>query len=145
MNTQSLVEKEVVNFQIAKRLKDVGFDALCFAYYNISRRFSIDNTSPAKTTTPRFIVTKDFNQFPNKTSAPTWRNVLEWFRGKGLIGIVGYGINPDDKDSLSYTFTIGDLRKKKYDDFMNDNFSTYEEAQEALIKELIKKYKRSLK
>ena len=65
---------------------------------------------------------------------PTWEQVLEWFRSKGLFGYV-------DKLTLVKNKEVYKFYVKGINNIISDAFNSYEEAREALVKALIQTYK----
>ena len=63
----------------------------------------------------------------------TWEQVFEWFREKGFRITL-----ENHEDSTKFIFYNMEIKEGKH---FKGEFSTYEEAREALIKELIRIYK----
>jgi hypothetical protein len=72
------MEKELVPYEIALELKNIGFEELCFAYYCEDVGYGL------KYVRPQFL--EDFNKrsgtYYNDISAPLKQQVFRWFREK---------------------------------------------------------------
>lgn len=146
MNTQNY-PNWLVPLEIAKELKEIGFDLPCAYFYNNKYEKSnlcintIDDDIHLggvdyKNTT--FIKAYEIHQLNNNErdlyfSAPTWEQVFEWFREKGFMITL---INYEDESKFSF-FNM----KIKGGVYYAGAFYTYEEAREELVKTLIKTYK----
>nr|DAV67779.1 MAG TPA: hypothetical protein [Caudoviricetes sp.] len=118
----------LVPFKIAKELKNIGFYKKCYfnkdtdgVYIESILKASERGEFLAK------IYTCDIES-SYYTIIPTWEQVFEWFRDKGLHSHIEYTCDND----LFKINIIGMLlnTNKSY-------FKTYEEARKALINELI--------
>jgi hypothetical protein len=63
------MEKEFVTYELALRLKALGFDEPCFGYYTNQSHLVIDE-----------IASQQGNN--EVTSAPTWQSAFDWFGEK---------------------------------------------------------------
>jgi hypothetical protein len=106
------MEEEVVSYEIALALKELGFDKPCFGYYDKDDK-SLES----------------FKYFNYNTleciSAPLRQQVLRWFRDKHKLHI---SITYDENEF--YEVMIKDTK-------LHDKFDTYEEAEIKGIKKLI--------
>lgn len=68
-----------VSYEIAKQLKDKGFDEPCNAFY---QEYAV-----GKTMYWNFIKYLNYNLNPNRCSAPIHQQVIDWFRDKHGIWI----------------------------------------------------------
>jgi hypothetical protein len=68
------MEKEFVTYEIALKLKELGFDETCFCQY--SKNEFIDITGRYKNS--------HFNK-EDQIAAPLWQQAIEWFRKRNLI------------------------------------------------------------
>jgi hypothetical protein len=113
------MEKEFVTYELALRMKQLGFDESCFAFYGDENDFSMDSS-------------RKNNPF-RKTEcvAPLFSQAFRWFREK-------FGLNHE----ISYAG-----REGEYNAFVNDyvygnnsnspSVFTYEEAELACLDKLI--------
>ena len=122
----------LVSLEIAKELKEIGFDTPCSFYYDeLLLKISPYHDEEFSTT--------NWNDklFRYCVSLPTWEQVFEWFREKGYHGIIAVRYEDGD-DQYSYCIEFLDER---ITDFNQANPLTYEDAREALVKALIQPYK----
>lgn len=125
----------LVPLDIAKELKEIGFDEPCNHYVRISNddiKLKINHSSIG------WVILKRNSEYLNDDIAsfvtiPTWTDVLAWFRKKNLVGLVSYRYR--DKNNKGFSFEILD---EDADVFL---YKTYEQAQEALVYKLIEIYK----
>ena len=80
------MEKLFVPYEIAKQLKEKGFDELCFRYYNVK-----DYDLPLYYQNDLSLEGEDFNDIKyekiGQISAPLYQQVMDWFRRKHKIHI----------------------------------------------------------
>ena len=126
-------EEFLVPIEIAKELKEIGFDKSCLFVLNphntliLSSEIHDKGIIDIRKIKPRSNgkLGEDFY------SVPTYEQVFAWFRSKGLYGNIEAG----SKYNSIYIFSDNDL------DMGNNIYPTYEEAREELLKRLIKIYK----
>lgn len=85
------LEKDFVPYPLALRLKAIGFDKPCIAWYNEDGKFMVlgqENTDFFHTTFPH----------PSITQAPTFSQAFRWFREKYEI----FGVITSEKDDNYY-------------------------------------------
>ena len=122
MNTQNY-PSWLVPIEIAKELKEIGFDMVCQNWQAYESFVSVNFTYLDRYRKNNYDV----------TTIPTWEQVLEWFREKGFMITL---INYEDESKFSF-FNI----KIKGGVYYAGAFYTYEEARGELVKTLIKTYK----
>ena len=109
------ISKNFIPYDLALELKELGFDEICFGFYDLSYKC-------------RLAFTSDQNSYEQqKCSAPLYQQAFRWFREKyNLHYIVYKNINIDGYDFCEITI----------DGIINKNtFKTYEEAElECLVK-----------
>jgi hypothetical protein len=127
------MEKEFVNYELALRMKALGFDEKCIAYYQKSAVIGNDNILPISFTN----MASDFNDYEYSKlgvpfySAPTWQQAFRWFREKYELHST---ITSISQESWQWHITKpGESLGKLYD----EDFYTYEEAELACLKKLI--------
>ncbi len=117
------MEKEFVTYEQALALKELGFDDMCFCYF--------DNEKGLRTC----IGLNNWNShegFPLFVSAPLKQQVFRWFREKhNIIGIIEGGYT-EGKNVFGYVIWRGHL-----DDWDDGIYDTYEEAENTCIDKLI--------
>ena len=124
------MEKQFVNYKIARILKEKGFKENCLAVY-VNEKFQI----------PRgFGIT--FATYGMceivKTSilAPLWQQAIDWLREKHKIMIFfDFSI---DNNNIEYSYKISEPKTwDECDIFVDDNFKIFEAAREAAIEKAL--------
>jgi len=121
------MEKEFVTYELALRMKALGFDEPCFNLYSFKTKefmYTIPNVDEV-------VMFKYGNH--NKTnhiSAPTFSQAFRWFREK--YGLFTQPNRTVDKEGVWYYFSI----ETKRTDVCEGSFS-YEEAELACMEKLI--------
>jgi len=111
---------------IAKALKDLGFDVPCLAWW-----FE-EGTVSVPTETRRMWDNWNIYASQKRMSAPLWQQVFEWFRKKyGLLGIVDY-----DEIDGQFMYYLTDMNEKSTINW-SKSYPTYEEAQLKCLKKII--------
>ncbi|WP_404812052.1 hypothetical protein ACIRNY_10975 [Capnocytophaga canimorsus] len=109
-----------VSYEIAQKLKEIGFDEPCIGAYDCYCMLHTINSND------KFSLSK--NEI--FAYAPTWEQVKTWFREKGYFSTIK--INP-------YAFYYGSIGMHTTIDLAQED--TYQQAREALILKLIEIYK----
>ena len=124
----------LVPLELAKELKEIGFDEPCNHYVRISNddiKLKINHSSIG------LVILKRNSEYLNDDIAsfvtiPTWEQVFEWFREKGFrITLINY----EDVSKFSF-FNM----KIKGGVYYAGAFYTYEEARKELVNKLIEVY-----
>jgi hypothetical protein len=130
------MEKEFVTYELALRMKTLGFDEPCFGYYYRKEIDLFESCKIQERTNSSYV-----KEFMDKEDcvAPTWQSAFRWFREKydlhilidtGILGYYGHlKINP-----------IGKLSSQIKQEWINTEefpFKTYEEAEIACLEKLI--------
>ena len=113
------MEKEFVPYELAVKLKELGFDELCFVYYKRS-----NENKPAY---PNHGVIQN-SVCGDGITAPTFSQAFRWFREEHGLCIVIKPID-DKKLELGYNLTKNGLIMRAY--------TTYEKAELACLTKLI--------
>ena len=121
------MEKEFVPYELALKLKELGFDEPCFGYY-CNQRKELDTISSE--------VCERLCKYDTYIKAPTFSQCFRWFREKhnidGLLHKTAEG---------SYYFWITECEYENYNHYKYYNqmvyFNTYEEAELACLERLI--------
>ena len=133
-------EEFLVPIEIAKELKEIGFDKPClFDYRNdniylegsASVGFSLDPDNTDFVATIEQLWEVSNQDAAGLVAVPTYEQVFAWFRKKGLYGNIEVG----NKYNSIYIFSDNDL------DMGSNIYPTYEEAREELLKKLINIHK----
>ena len=112
------LEKEIVPYEEAVELEELGFNEPCFATYDEDRNFELQDFLQTYETFPSHIV-----------AAPTFSQAFRWFREKYELSSWIYNSYMD-----KYFYTVlenGKIVKA------NEPSTTYEEAELACLKKLI--------
>jgi hypothetical protein len=133
------MEKEFVPYELALRMKQLGFDTPCMGVYYGDEddiQFSFDRRE-----------TQYYTQkgYKNGILAPTWQSAFEWFRKEydlySWIQLHNGYINDTFYPELPITFSIMDRKtgNKYYERDIPHNYlyKTYEEAETACLEKLI--------
>lgn len=125
MEKQIVMEKEFVPYELAVKLKELGFDEECFGYY---------------TELEDFVMRPHLRQqdcIEGKFLAPTWQSAFRWFReSHGLIYSIGHIGHTN-----TWAYEIINMRIAGPDYGYGE---TYEEAELTCLKKLIQIVKEKL-
>ena len=132
----------LVPLEIAKELKEIWFDEPCNHYVRISNddiKLKINHSSIG------LVILKRNSEYLNDDIAsfvtiPTWEQVFEWFREKGLECFIEIDYQSTFEECCYYCYVITNQRGKTID--CKSYFDDYNEAREALVIELIRTYQR---
>lgn len=117
------MEKEFVPFELAVKLKELGFNEPCIAYYTergiVYDVYTVSNFSGRNVLGGKAV------------SAPLWGQAFDWFRGKYSL----YSWFPySEYQSTFYSYAI---RRQGGESYSKKNFLAYEEARQACLEKLI--------
>jgi hypothetical protein len=115
------MEKEFVPYELAVKLKALGFDEPCFGWFTDSQHLYIDNIRNGK-----------MFKSDNGCLAPTFSQAFRWFREKhNLSGTSQYFTGE------FYCYTVNDMKDTKESNRLFTEFETFEEAELACLDKLI--------
>jgi len=117
------MEKEFLPYELAVKLKELGFDEPCFGWY--AKRDSVRIANGV------FVGNHGSYSYELGCYAPIWQQAFDWFRDKHSLV---HSVNPLTLDSWCYSFE--DKYNHKIHNLEN-NFKTYEEARQACLEKLI--------
>ena len=131
----------LVSPDIAKELKEIGFDKACVYYTSeqlmaSSKPYTYDSLKTHIYERNEALITDigNHNIFKNRISVPVWDDVFDWFRVRGLFSYIRP--NMGAMDSYSYRiYNRFDIEKGKGMSF------DYEDARLYCMKELIEIFK----
>lgn len=143
----------LVSLEMAKELKEIGFNEPCLVEnvethsedYNLIN-FEEDMCSDITVMLEDVIFVENkkledelgiYKHFVLRTAIPTWEQVFEWFREKGMFHSIC--IVDDLLEDVKYF--EAEIRDKNADIICILKRLTYEEVREALVKALIQTYK----
>ena len=126
------MEKEFVPYELGLRMKQLGFNEVCFSYFL--------NGILQPTLNP-----KDYSAFEEVTGirlkyfeyvlAPTWQSAFKWFREKYELHSC---IHSDYTWNISGgIWDLNEYKGSRYDWDYSNNYSTYEEAELSCLTKLI--------
>ena len=124
----------LVPLEIAKELKEIGFDIPCSFYYD-EKLLKISPWHDEE-----FVVTNWNDKiFRYCVSLPTHEQVFEWFREKGFESYIRLESHAHFDEGNYYYFEITKSNLRQLD--WQGDFDDYNETREALAKALIRTYK----
>lgn len=139
----------LVPFDIAKELKEIGFDEpTLFHYYENDFDVTVETNSyydegEAQGYLHFYISAfkeENFNRDNKCISIPTWEQVFEWFRKKDMF----HSIHISEDLLHRVKFFEAEIRDKNADIICIISKLTYEEARRALINKLIELYETNI-
>jgi hypothetical protein len=130
-----MIKEDYVSFEVAKLLKEKGFDGDINCYYIEESADKNLCYSPIKQNHNKRITNNEFdidiNVSSEKISAPTLQMTMKWLLKKYNIFICILFL----EESNGFGYTIENIVKKEYiTTSENDGYSTYEETAEEAIK-----------
>ena len=159
MDLAKKIPSYVVPLYLAKQLKRIGFNE------NVHFMYSFDEMCEGFMTTEPDDMNSNQFEAGLYLSLPTWEQVLEWFRKKGLLTSIIHSslmfpINTkgDHKGETSYYYKITknisgvkasnkkEAMKIEREDhlFSEDDFSSYESCRKRMVRTLIKLYENNI-
>jgi hypothetical protein len=138
------MEEEFIPYELAFRMKALGYDEPCFAFYNHKKELYDINPNSFTATNSGVHYNVKFYHIFNKSvmvklcTAPTWQSTFKWFRERDFhTTIESYHCLGNDRP-----FGLGIDQKINgiwdYVDYSGDgNFDTYEEAQIKAIESIL--------
>jgi hypothetical protein len=135
------MEREFVPYEASLRMKAIGFDEFCFAFYQIEYTESmptmVDDNEEYRLT--GFRTCKNSEIPEHYVSAPIFSQVFRWFREKNFYVSINtyHSVNEDKPFGLSIDY-LHESGKWDYLDYRGESdFETYEEAELAGLTKLI--------
>jgi hypothetical protein len=133
------MEKEFVPYAEALAFKELGFNELCFGYYDLNHNLQfMYNGKPEKFTERRMGVSD--SKWVGWISTPLYQQAFRWFREKyNLHCFIQCPEEPIGKEIHTYTkwcFSVFEINKQELF-FSNEEYKTYEEAELECLKKLI--------
>ena len=130
------MENQFVPYELAVKLKGLGFDEECFGYYNSKGTLRYQGQVEP-------LGGMDVQEMSNEVvnskycSSPLWQQSFDWFRGNHNLYII---IIPTINMYWTFkTMTVieGMVEVPPYDHVDANDYSTYEEARVACLEKLI--------
>ena len=121
------MEKEFVPYELALKIKELGFDEECFSYYDLNNKpnfFGSDNLMDTHCV---------------QVNRPTYSQAFRFFREKHYLISSIYQLGVSVKTGLSsFEYMIDKLNNLGLSQFIEDfPYNTYEEAEIACLENLI--------
>jgi len=138
-NKQSSVDKEFVPYAEALALKELGFDEPCFAFFQVEYTellpTMVDDDEEYRLTGYR--TCSNLEMPKHYTSAPLYQQAFRWFREKYKVDSM---VQPTYSTKYQYRMFHIEVKTKVqiYGEYMGKEFKTYEEAELACLRKLIK-------
>ena len=128
------MEKQFVTYEIALKLKELGFDEKCFGFWYVSQ---INNSCiELRHGMCIFKSTSiELSKYPKNVLAPLWQQVIDWFREKQNICINIEPITFDDEPT--YIFEIINLKNGRLLNNISNSFTDTNEVREQAILEAL--------
>lgn len=125
------MENQFVTYEIALKLKELGFNDECLASYHNTKIIGYEKES-------WLVLNEDSDQFLESTficKAPLWQQIIDWFREKQNICTNIEPITFDDEPT--YVFEIINLKNGMLLNDINSSFIDSSEALEQAILEAL--------
>jgi len=130
------MEEQFVPYELALKLKELGFDAPCLGFYTELENLVIKEN----------VKNQDCSQ--DKCTAPLWQQAFDWFRNIGIHCWLTYDYPFDSEITGSYKASFYNHMDSSHGVLMNysedkhryvgiKSFSTYKECRLACLEELI--------
>jgi len=126
-----MVKEAYVSFEVAKLLKEKGFNEFCYTYYdNIDNSINrFDKGLHFNNTSYPWGVPYDVSKAKKYIVAPTQQMTMAWLREKNI------SIELSVVRSHYWVYTIYEILNNKVKELYNDGgFNSYEDAVEAALK-----------
>ena len=128
----------LVPLELAKRLKEIGFDEECVftnSYLTDNISFEIECNDDYYLSFSDLTLQKNIKD--GLVTIPTWEQAFSWFRKKGYEANISYDFQPDLKCAVGYSYEIiKDCSWENYSSY----YISYEIAREECLKNLISIY-----
>ena len=125
------MENQFVTYEIALKLKELGFNDECLASYHNTKIIGYEKES-------WLVLNEDSDQFLESTficKAPLWQQIIDWFREKQNICTNIEPITFDDEPT--YVFEIINLKNGMLLNDINSSFIDSSEALEQAVLEAL--------
>ena len=135
------MEKEFVPYDLAVKLKELGFDEPCFGRYYYKKLYPMLNPQSEETE-----LVFEFGKYIRQTEvtllAPLYQQCWRWFREKhDLRGFIGFRPNVKQFDYHIYDMSLSGkeyVKQRTMEEFNKDPLvGTYEEAELACLQKMI--------
>jgi hypothetical protein len=114
------IKDEFCSFEIAKELKDLGFNEMVIATYDEDQEFDLQNFE------------QNYETFPNHIiGVPLYQQIIEWFREKHdiHIAVTSYTNQARIGDKILFEVLIGN-KENNFDAFIDNSVKRLKIARE---------------
>ena len=140
MNNKLNYPNWLVSLDIAIELKEIGYKEDCYFEFSKDNGLTLETLERESSIIGIDDLLFGTNECWQNISVPTWTEVFAWFRSTGYHSTLHtYSVMLDNVEEFRFYYEIN----SRYDYIADteEYYKTYEEAQEALVKALIKTYK----
>ena len=135
--TDKQLEKYIVSPEVAKELKEIGFDEPCLGYYDSDGEFSQFSYYESERTN------SDFNdihpEYNRESTAPLLDQVFDWFEEKCIFGLLSIRHISGSLPTWKYSFHV---KSNEFPTYFEDNtYLRAWQAKQACIEKMIEIYK----
>jgi len=138
------MEEQFVPYELALKLKELGFDEECLGEYRQDREYETYDPRKGEDVTlgsNKIFFTTSYYGWGERSlhlaKTPLWQQAFDWFREKfNLFGYIGI-VNWHHLDEHKYTPHIKGIEPLKLN-IMYRSYDKYEDAQKMLLESLIK-------
>ena len=130
------MEKEFVSYSIALKLKKIGFNEECLAYYD-KKKLIINDELCLPWILNNEHIDDYYAKYKEKVAAPLYQQTLYWFREKHNYSGEVYYYESSDFGKWHFDIEPLKLDGERYTTPVKEGFNTHQEAQEKLIEKLI--------
>jgi hypothetical protein len=130
------MNKEFIPYEQALELKELGFDSVCFGFYNPRHEIGDLRANPLYEHSGGCF--DNYNRTDYLVSAPLYQQAFRWFREKHGIMYTVHNNIENWKNTFHGAYT---KINSNYESDYTDDFKTYEEAELECLKKLIEKLK----
>jgi hypothetical protein len=126
------MNKEFIPYEQALELKELGFDSVCFGFYNPRHEIGDLRANPLYEHSGGCF--DNYNRTDYLVSAPLYQQAFRWFREK--YGIM-YTVHNNIENWKNTFHGAYSKINSNYESDYTDDYATYEEAELACLKKLI--------
>ena len=141
------MDKEFIPYEQSLALKELGFNEDCFGCHTEKKEVivRVGDYRSFQNNDSEDVIIRDFNSYENGTvSAPLYQQAFRWFREKyGYFQLFDYQ-HGDSKINRGFFFNIVNIDNEDFffpENFENQIYKTYEEAELECLKKLIEMVK----
>jgi len=122
------MEKEFVPYELAVKLKQLGFDEPCLGLYYPDGKFNIKEQNGLNCDSDKNSYLDSLGNSAGFCTAPLYQQVFRWFRENGFL----ISLSSHDKDAHDFYFKWSEDKS-----ILSDIYGTYEESELECLTKLI--------